>query len=78
VKKTFVAMSVVIPAYNEAARLPGFLSRLRGYLDREFAGDRGAEGDSGAEGDRHNLLRSPRGMRWSSLTTAAAMRCPVC
>lgn len=31
------AVSVVIPAYNEAARLPRFLRELLAYLDREYA-----------------------------------------
>jgi dolichyl-phosphate beta-glucosyltransferase len=31
-----IALSVVIPAYNEAGRLPAFLSAARRYLDAEF------------------------------------------
>ncbi len=34
-----VAMSVVIPAYNEAARLPPYLEAIRSHLDAEMAGD---------------------------------------
>jgi glycosyltransferase involved in cell wall biosynthesis len=30
-----IALSVVIPAYNEAPRLPGSLARLRAYLDAQ-------------------------------------------
>jgi dolichyl-phosphate beta-glucosyltransferase len=32
------ALSVVIPAYNEARRLPPFLARVRGYLDARYPG----------------------------------------
>jgi dolichyl-phosphate beta-glucosyltransferase len=32
-----IPITVVVPAYNEEARLPGFLDQLRQYLDREFS-----------------------------------------
>jgi len=34
-----LALSLVIPAYNERTRLPGFLDSVRDYLSDEFNGD---------------------------------------
>ena len=34
-----LAISLVIPAYNESQRLPPFLDCVRGYLDEHYAGD---------------------------------------
>ena len=31
-----VSLSLVLPAYNEAARLPPFLATIRPYLDRRY------------------------------------------
>jgi dolichyl-phosphate beta-glucosyltransferase len=35
---SFVVMSLVIPAYNEAKRLPPYLTSVRSYLDATFPG----------------------------------------
>ena len=31
-----IALSLVLPAYNEAARLPPFLESVRGYLETHY------------------------------------------
>jgi len=34
-----LAISLVIPAYNESQRLPSYLEAVRGYFDEHYAGD---------------------------------------
>ena len=61
-----VMLSVVIPAYNEALRLPRTLERMRAFLDSEGEDYEVILVDDGSTDD--TLAGRPTGRSWRSST----------
>lgn len=69
-----ISLSLVIPAYNEARRLPPYLASVRGYLDKRFAGSYEVIVVDDGSGDGLAEVLAPLSADWPEL---AVMRHPA-